>query len=96
MGLNINIASLIGYSIGLLNSFFLSQIWVFKQKSFFRWDKSLILFAIIYMIGGLEMTIIINLGIKVLNNYRIAWFIGALFAASNNYLASKYFLFSKK
>ena len=54
---------------------------------------ALILFIIIYFFGGLEMTLIINILDKLIQNHNIAWICGAFVAAMNNYLCSKYLLF---
>ena len=43
--------------------------------------------------GGLEMTLIINIVYKLIQNHRIAWICGAFAAAMNNYFFSKYLLF---
>ncbi len=48
---------------------------------------------IIYIIGGLEMTLIINIVNAIVQNPYIAWLCGALIAAVNNYLCSKYLVF---
>ena len=50
-------------------------------------------FVVIYLIGGIEMTVVINLGIYFFGNYKFAWFLGAALAAINNYLGSKFLLF---
>ena len=91
--LRINIASFIGYSFGLLNSFYFSDSWIFAKKRKTRINYALVLFIIIYFIGGLEMTLIINIVDKLIQNHKIAWICGVFVAAINNYLCSKYFLF---
>ena len=87
------LASFAGYSSGLLFSFILAKIWVFKDKSKKRIVKSFIIFSLIYFLGGLEMSIIIIFVNQLLNDYKIAWLFGALIASLNNYLGSKYILF---
>ena len=47
----------------------------------------------IYLMGGLEMILIINVVDKLIQNHKIAWICGAVVAAMNNYLGSKYLLF---
>lgn len=89
----INIASLIGYLVGLINSFYFSKSWVFETKKTIKVKKTFIIFTLIYLIGGLEMTILINIMYDLMDNFRIAWFFGASVAAINNFLFSKYFLF---
>ena len=90
---NIILASLLGYLIGLIISFILSKIWVFKDKTRLKISKSFLIFITIYFIGGLEMSLVINLLIDVLDSYRKAWIFGAIIAALNNYLGSRYLLF---
>ena len=90
---NIIFASFSGYSSGLLFSFILAKIWVFRDKSKKRIVKSFIIFSLIYFLGGLEMSIIIIFVNQLLNDYKIAWLFGALIASLNNYLGSKYILF---
>ena len=91
--LRINLASFIGYSLGLLNSFYFSDNWVFMRSINKKTNYALFLFVFIYFIGGLEMTLIIHTVDKLIQNYKIAWICGAFVAAVNNYLFSKYLLF---
>ena len=90
---NINLSSILGYFIGLLNSFLFSSKWVFSNKKYIRLDKAFILFVLIYILGGIEMTITINILYKLSSNHFIAWIFGACFAAINNFLFSKYLIF---
>jgi len=91
--LNINLSSILGYSIGLLNSFLFSSKWVFSNNRYIRLDKKFIVFVLIYALGGIEMTIIINVLYALSVNHIIAWLFGACFAAINNFLFSKYLIF---
>ena len=93
--LRINIASIFGYLIGLCNSFLFSRQWVFVNSTKKVSLNSLIIFVLIYVVGGIEMTIIINLIFDLFENYKFAWLCGTFVAASNNYLGSKYLLFKK-
>ncbi len=90
---NINLSSTLGYCIGLLNSFLFSSKWVFSNNRCIRLDKAFIVFVLIYALGGLEMTIIINVLYKLSANHIIAWLCGACLAAINNFLFSKYLIF---
>ena len=90
---NINIAAFAGYFVGLLNSFLFSKIWIFSGSNMKFTNKSFIFFCAIYILGGIEMTIVINLGIYFFGNYKLAWLMGASVAAINNYLGSKFLLF---
>ena len=92
---NIIFASIFGYSIGLLTSFFLAKIWVFRDNSQKKILKSFLMFCIIYFLGGLVMSLIIIFLNQLLINHRFSWLCGTFFAALNNYLGSKYFLFKK-
>tara|TARA_B100000965_G_scaffold79123_1_gene63010 strand:+ start:2713 stop:3120 length:408 start_codon:yes stop_codon:yes gene_type:complete len=93
LGTNINLASFSGYLVGLINSFLFSKIWIFNKSQTNRFNRDFVLFTCIYILGGLEMIIIINFGIYFLGNYKVAWLFGALLAATNNYLGSKFLLF---
>ena len=90
---NILLASLVGYVLGLLSSFFLAKIWVFKNISKKPVLKSFFIFFLIYLLGGLEMSITIVCLNKLIDNYKIAWLLGAFVGSLNNYLGSKYLLF---
>ena len=90
---NIISASIIGYSIGLLTSFLLAKIWVFRDNSQKKIFKSFFIFCIIYFLGGLEMSLIIYFLNQLLSNHGFSWLCGTLIGALNNYLGSKYFLF---
>ncbi len=89
------VASCFGYTVGLLSSFLLAKIWVFKDKSRERVLRSFFLFCLIYFLGGVEMSLIIVFLNKLINNYIISWFFGALVGSLNNYFGSKYILFRK-
>ena len=90
---NINLSSVLGYFIGLLNSFLWSNKWVFSNNRSIRLDKAFIVFVLIYALGGLEMTIVINVLYKLSANHIISWLCGACLAAINNFLLSKYLIF---
>jgi len=95
IGLVIWISSAIGYIAGLLNSFYFGKTWVFKSEVVIN-SRAIIKFIFIYGVGGLGMVFIINfLDNKTQLDYRIIWFCGALFAFTNNYLGSKFFVFSR-
>ena len=92
---NIILASTFGYLTGLLSSFIFAKIWVFKDNSQKKIIKSFFIFCLIYFLGGLEMSLEIIFLSRLIDNYKIAWLIGAFIGALNNYLGSKYFLFKK-
>ena len=89
------LASLLGYFSGLVFSFILARLWVFKSKSKQRIYKSFFVFSLIYLLGALEMALIIKIIYFFFKASTFAWFIGTLFSAINNYLGSKYLLFEK-
>ena len=91
----IYLASFIGYSFGLLNSFYFSNNWVFIRSKNKKTSYAFFLFIVIYFLGGLEMALIINYVDKLIHNYKFAWLCGAFVAAINNYLFSKYLLFDE-
>ena len=91
--LTINFASFLGYFSGLLTTFYFSKNWTFSKARYKNLSSTLFLFVFIYFMGGLEMTVIINIVDKFLQNHRIAWICGVLVAAMNNYFCSKYLLF---
>ena len=91
---NINLSSIFGYCIGLINSFLFSSKWVFSNNRYIRLDKAFLIFALIYALGGIEMTITINILYMLSANHIIAWLCGACLAAMSNFLFSKYLLFN--
>ena len=90
---NINLSSILGYIIGLLNSFLFSSKWIFSNNRSIRLDKAFIKFVLIYVLGGVEMTMTINVLYMLGTNHIIAWLLGACLAAINNFLFSKYLIF---
>jgi putative flippase GtrA len=92
---NILIASISGYCLGILVSFVFAKFWVFKNSSNKPLLKSFSLFCLIYFLGGIEMSLVILLLNRLIENYKIAWVFGAFIGSLNNYLGSKYFSFKK-
>ena len=88
-------ASICAYFVGLLVSFIFAKLWVFQDRSKRSINKSFSLFCLIYFFGGLEMSLVIFFLNQLINNYKIAWFFGALIGSMNNYLGSKYISFRK-
>ncbi len=89
----INLASFLGYFSGLFTTFYFSNNWTFTKSRYKKLSYTLFLFFLIYFMGGLEMTLIINIVDKLILNHRIAWICGVFVAAVNNYFFSKYLLF---
>jgi putative flippase GtrA len=88
-------ASAAGYSIGLFFSYHFGRIWVFGRK--FAVSKSNVTrFVAVYAVGGLGMSIIIEVCVKTMElDYRLSWFAGAIFAVSNNFAGLKWLVFSR-
>ena len=91
--LKINLASILGYFSGLFTSFYFSNNWIFYKSRYKNLNYTLYVFVLIYFMGSLEMTLIINIVDKLVQNHRIAWICGVFVAAMNNYFCSKYLLF---
>ena len=92
---NILFASISGYSLGILVSFIFAKSWVFKNSNSKPLVKSLSIFCLIYFLGGIEMSLVILFLNRLLENYKIAWVVGAFIGSLNNFLGSKYFSFKK-
>ena len=92
---NILLASIFGYCVGIIFSFICSKYWVFKNSSSQTIVKSFSLFCLIYVFGGIEMSLVIIFINRLIDNYKIAWLFGALIGSINNYLGSKYLSFKK-
>ena len=92
---NILFASISGYCIGLVVSFVFAKSWVFKNISTQPLAKSFSFFCFIYFLGGIEMSLVIIFINRLIDNYKIAWFFGALIGSLNNYLGAKYISFKK-
>ena len=91
--IKINLASFLGYFSGLFTTFYFSNHWTFSKVRYKNLSFTLFLFVFISFMGGLEMTLIINIVDKLIQNHRIAWICGVFVAAMNNYFCSKYLLF---
>ncbi len=92
---NIVFSSVLGYSIGLFNTYLLGRMWVFNSEQPNQF-KEVVKFLVVYFIGGAGMTLIIVWLNNELNiDYKASWIGGAIFAIVNNYLGSKYIVFKK-
>ena len=92
---NILFASITGYCIGIVISFIFAKLWVFNNSFRKPLIKSFSLFCLIYIFGGLEMSLVIFFINRLIENYKISWLFGAFIGTLNNYLGSKYLLFKK-
>ena len=92
---NIVFSSVLGYSIGLFNTYLLGRMWVFNSEQPNQF-KEIVKFLVVYFIGGAGMTLIIVWLNNELNiDYKASWIGGAIFAIVNNYLGSKYIVFKQ-
>jgi len=88
-------ASAAGYVAGMFFSYHFGRVWVFGRK--FEVSKNnLIRFVVVCGVGGLGMSIIIEVLVRTLEvDYRASWLVGATFAVTNNYLGLKKIVFNK-
>ena len=95
IGIPLLAASAAGYVIGIFFSYHFGRVWVFSQR--FQVSKNnIIRFAAVYLVGGFGMSIIIEFLVRILGiEYRVSWFVGAIFAVINNYFGLKKIVFIK-
>lgn len=87
-------SAVLGYMTGLLNSYYLGQIWVFEINENTKWSTPL-RFAVVYAVGGCSMSYIITFFNQMFElDYRICWLLGTTFAFANNFIGSKWFVFN--
>jgi len=92
---NLSLSAILGYMAGLICSYHLGRVWVFGHRFDIN-SKSILFFGIVYFLGSVWMTGIINLMVNYLSiDYKISWFFGAGTAAVNNYLGMKFLAFKK-
>jgi putative flippase GtrA len=100
LGLYITVASVLGYLVGLFNSYYLGKVWVFKKN--LLPNKALnapeiLRFCLVYTVGGIGMCLITDALNRLLGvDYRLSWFFGAGFAFVNNYAGSKWIIFKER
>ncbi len=88
------LASIIGYSVGLFNSYQLGKKWVFRVES--SNNKRLIIsFLLVYALGCFVSSTIIFAINRVYNAYNLAWIIGNAYAVLNNFIGSKFIVFNR-
>lgn len=94
--LEVFLSSIIGYSFGLIISYHFGRTWVFKtlHKPNIR---NVFLFLLVYIIGGVGMGLIIQYLVEIASiEYKLSWFVGAIFALFNNFIGLKLYVFKKK
>ena len=100
------VANLLGYVVGIVNSFLFNRNWTFKSKSSWKTGflKFLLAFAVCYSIQlliviGLNESMIIPsvalFGYRILSAY-ICQFIGIVVYTLSNFLLNKYYTFNEK
>lgn len=92
---NLSLSAILGYVAGLICSYHLGRVWVFGQRFDIN-SKSILFFGIVYFLGAIWMTGIINMMVNNLYiDYKISWIFGAGTAAVNNYLGMRFLAFRK-
>lgn len=95
IGVSLFAASVAGYIAGLFFSYHFGRIWVFGRR-FDVSKKNVIRFVAVYVVGGLGMSIIIEVLVRTIGlDYRLSWFIGAVFAVINNFVGIKWLVFNR-
>jgi O-methyltransferase len=95
-GLSILVASFAGYLSGMICSFYFGKKWVFKQLGRTS-AMGIFIFAVIYASGGIGMIAIVYVLSNIAHlDYQTSWLFGAAFAAINNFLGSKWLVFSNE
>ena len=89
-------ASTFGYLAGLGYSYLLGRVWVFSSSMQMS-GKEFLIFILVYAFGGVGMVIIIHFSEAIFRfDYRFCWLLGAVFAALNNFVGSKFLVFNAK
>ncbi len=96
IGINLFLASLIGYIVGIFISYTLGRLWVFGTR-FNSTKKLLLSFYFIYIVGGIIMSAVIVFSTNYLDiDYKISWLLGAFFAIVNNFIGQKFLVFKNQ
>ena len=105
----ISISNIVGYAVGLINSFIWNRKWTFKSNS--NWQADLLRFIVAFLICYIPQLLLVN----GLNNYAnlpsleltflnhsffvtsayICQLIGIIFYTVLNFLSNKYYTFKK-
>ena len=95
ISVNLSFSAILGYVAGLICSYHLGRVWVFGQRFNIN-SKSILFFGIVYFLGSVWMTGIINLMVNYLFiDYKISWIFGTGSAAVNNYFGMRFLAFRK-
>lgn len=92
---SIALASVCGYSLGLINSYIAGRKWVFQVERSTK-ASELLKFIAVYIAGGLFMTLIISvLHYEFAFDYRLAWMFGVVIAVCWNFMGSKFLVYGR-
>ena len=85
-------ASIIGYFMGLINSYIFGKKWVFKSKKSNN-IKIITKFIFVYALGAILSTLTIYVLNKISLGFSTSWLVGTFLAVLNNFYGSKFFVF---
>tara|TARA_A100001035_G_scaffold200119_1_gene160623 strand:+ start:1583 stop:2005 length:423 start_codon:yes stop_codon:yes gene_type:complete len=89
------LAYLVGSILGLINSYYFSKFWTFKNSR--KDNKMMLLSYIIIHISGIGLSSLVTYtSNSIFSNYIFAWFCGAIFFSVYNYINLKKFTFKDK
>ena len=92
--INDKLANIIGYIIGVTNSYIFNKFWTFKSDKF--QFKEFIIFVIIFLFSlGLQLGIYTILTDYLSFHQKIAFIIGMVFYTLTNFLLNKFITFKK-
>jgi putative flippase GtrA len=87
--------AMIGYTVGLTNSYFLGKFWVYKSRTGYSINE-VITFLLVYAFGALSMIVLISVSNDVLRlGHVMSWCVGSTFAILSNFFGSKVLVFKK-
>lgn len=95
LNFNYILANIIGYILGLINSFFFNRFWTFKSGGKYanQGVRFIIVFLICYM---LQLGMLVLLKEKLSVSADFAQLIGMVFYTCLNFLLSKFYTFKKE
>ena len=85
---SVSLAVIIGYTVGSFVSYQLGRLWVHGV----RISGSLVNltgFFTLYLITGIMMTIIVEFFFEIIQNFTLAWLVGAVFAMVQNFYGQR-------
>lgn len=95
-GLDYRISASLSFLVGLLVNYFISKVWVFRTSKFRRKGIEFLFFALIGVVGLLLNTALIWIITEFVGiPYYISKIITAVLVYLYNFLARKYFIFTR-